>query len=158
MADENEHGACVDAWIERAARGAPVERLVTEFEAAFTALWRRAHQTLGDVTLGAIVDRVLYVAAEEHPVTSTLELDATGVSWGAFRQQAATLTTDQLVGGVRFVLLEFLTVLGKLTGEVLSGPLRAELEALPTDATRADDAPQSGGSSSSQNNGEDTQR
>lgn len=154
MADENEHAACVDAWLERTAKGASVEQLVAAFEAAFTALWRRAHQTLGDVTLGAIADRVLYVAAEEHPITSALELDATGVSWGAFRQHATALPADQLIGSVRFVLLEFLTVLGKLTGEVMSGPLRAELDALPS---RATDAPEAKSPESSQNNGEDTQ-
>src|SRR5690348_2780976 len=114
MADDHDHGACVDAWFQRSARGLSSELLAAEFEAAFTALWRRAHQTLGDVTLSAIIDRVLYVAAEQHPVTSALELDVTGVRWDAFRQQAATLPAEPLALGVRFVLLEFLTVLGKL--------------------------------------------
>lgn len=157
MVDENEHAARVDAWLARTANGASVEQLVDAFEVAFTALWRRAHQTLGDVTLGAIADRVLYVAAEEHPVTSALELDATGVSWVAFRQRATALPVEQLTDGVRFVLLEFLTVLGTLTGEVLSGPLRAELDALASSVTRAEDAPEAGSAASSQINGEDSQ-
>ena len=155
MVDDNDHGACVDAWLERAVRGAPAEQVVAAFEAAFTALWQRAHQTLGDVTLGAIVDRVLYVAAEEHPAIAALELDATGVTWGAFRQRAVTLPVDQLVEGVRFVLVEFLTVLGKLTGEVLTRPLRAQLDALPLGVKHAEGGPKPG--PSSQTDGEDTQ-
>jgi len=157
MADDSAHGACVDAWFERTAQGLPVEQLVAAFEAAFTALWGRAHQTLGDVTLSAIIDRVLYIAAERHPVTSVLELGATGVRWDAFRQRAAALPAEQLALGMRFVLLEFLSVLGKLTGEVLSAPLHAALEALASGAPRADEAWNSGGSSSSKTNGEDSQ-
>lgn len=157
MTDDSDHRACVDAWFERAGRGLPSERLAAAFEAAFTALWRRAHQTLGDVTLGAIADRVLYVAAEQHPVTSALELDVTGVRWDAFQKQAASLPAQQLAAGVRSVLLEFLTVLGKLTGEVLSAPLHAELAALPPSQLRADAASESGAPSSSKINGEDTQ-
>ncbi len=157
MVDDSDHAGCVDAWFERAAKGVPVEQLSVAFEAAFTALWRRAHQTLGDVTLSAIIDRVLYVAAEQHPVMSALELDVAGVRWDAFRQRAASLRAEQLVDGVRFVLLEFLTVLGKLTGEVLSAPLHAQLEALARSATSADEASESGQAASSKTNGEDRQ-
>jgi hypothetical protein len=157
MVDDSDHGGCVDAWFERNAKGVPVEELIVEFEAAFTALWRRAHQTLGDVTLAAIIDRVLYVASEQHPAMSALEIDVTGVRWEAFRQRAATLQGEQLVDGVRFVLLEFLTVLGKLTGEVLSAPLHAQLAARARRATRADEASESGRTLSSKTNGEDRQ-
>jgi hypothetical protein len=157
MVDDSDHGGCVDAWFERTAKGAPVEELIVEFEAAFTALWRRAHQTLGDVTLAAIIDRVLYVAGEQHPAMSALELDVTGVRWEAFRQRAATVQGEQLVDGVRFVLLEFLTVLGKLTGEVLSAPLHAQLAARARRATRADEASESGQTARSKTNGEDRQ-
>jgi hypothetical protein len=157
MVDDSAHEARVAAWFERVARGLPAEQLVTAFEAAFTALWRRAHQTLGDVTLSAITDRVLYIAAEKHPVTSALVLDVTGVRWDAFRERASALPAERLVLAVRFVLLEFLTVLGKLTGEVLSAPLHAELEALASGVTRADEASESGGTSSSETNGEDSQ-
>jgi hypothetical protein len=157
MLDDSEHGSCVDAWFERAAKGVPVEQLIAEFEAAFTALWRRAHQTLGDVTLAAIADRVLYVAAEQHPAMSALELDVTGVRWDVFRQRAATLPPEQLVEGVRFVLIEFLTVLGKLTGEVLSAPLHAQLTGQARGATSADEASEPAQTASSRINGEDRQ-
>lgn len=157
MRDDNEHAGCVDAWFERGAKGLPGEQLAAAFEAAFTALWGRAHQTLGDVTLGAIVDRVLYVAAEQHPVTSGLVLDLTGVRFDAFRQQAASLPVGPLAEGVRFVLVEFLTVLGKLTGEVLSAPLHAELAALAPRVTPTGAASQPGEATSSEINGEDTQ-
>ena len=127
MLDENDHRARVDAWMERAAKEAPPERLFDAFERAFGATWRRAHVTLGDVTLMAILDRVLYTAAERFPLLSPLEVDATGLRSDKFRQQGGSLYRDQVGEGIRFILLEFLRVLGNLTAEVLTPALHAEL-------------------------------
>ena len=127
MFDGNNHRARVDAWMERAAKEAPPERLFDAFKSAFGAMWRRARVTLGDVTLKAILDRVLYTAAERFPLLSPLEVDATGLRSDKFRQGAGSLHRDQLVEGIRFILVEFLRVLGNLTAEVLTPALHAEL-------------------------------
>jgi len=124
--DENDHRARVDAWMERAAK-APPERLFDAFESAFGAMWRRGRVTLGDVTLMAILDRVLYTAAERFPSLSSLEMDATGLRSDKFRQAAGSLQRDPLGEGLRFILVEFLTVLGNLTAEVLTPALHSEL-------------------------------
>jgi len=142
MADESDHRACVDAWIERGAKGLPPDRLLLAFEWAFAALWQRAHQTLGDVTLTAIVDRVIHVSAERYPVLSSLKLEAVGLRCGDLHHRASSLDGDQLVQGVRFVLVEFLTVLGNLTAEILTPALHAELsKADPQLAARPGGAP-----------------
>src|SRR5207248_9581339 len=100
---------------DRAAKQTPHERLFHAFESAFGAMWRRALVTLGDVTLKAILDRVLYTAAERFPLLSPLEVDATGLRSDKFRQGAGSLHRDQLGEGIRCILGEFLTVLGNLT-------------------------------------------
>lgn len=94
MVDEDNHNARVSAWMEQRAKGLPPDRLLLAFEAAFAAMWRRAHQTLGDVTLTAIADRVLYVAAEQYPTFSSLEVEATGLRCEALHQRAADLHGD----------------------------------------------------------------
>jgi hypothetical protein len=127
MADENEHAAVVTAWLESCAPGLPSKRLAALFEQALQALWGRAHVTLGDVTLSAIVDRVLHVAADEHPVFSGVKIDASGIRLDEFRDQAESLPVEQLAAGIRFVLIEFLSVLGSLTAEILTSPLHAQL-------------------------------
>jgi hypothetical protein len=125
--DESDHRAQVDAWMERADKLALPERLLDAFEQGFGAIWRRARATLGDVTLMAILDRVLYTAAERFPLLSPLEVDATGLRSDKLRERAGSLRRDQLAEAIRFILVEFLTVLGKLTAEVLSPALHSEL-------------------------------
>jgi len=138
--DENDHRARVDAWMERATKEAPPERLFDAFESAFGAMWRRARVTLGDVTLTAILDRVLYTAAERFPSLSSLEMDATGLRTDKFRQGAGGLQRDQLGEGIRFILVEFLTVLGNLTAELLTPALHAELAKVAKGAVRGEEA------------------
>ena len=127
MAQESDPRGCVDAWIEGAARGLPVDALLEVFQQAFDALWRRAQLTLGDVTLMAIVDRVLYNAAERFPALSSLTVEPAGLRTEPLRKRPRSLDKDELLEGIRFVLVEFLTVLGNLTAEILTPALHAEL-------------------------------
>ncbi len=127
MVDAHKHGACVSAWMERAANGLPPERLLPAFEQGFAAVWGRANRTLADVTLMAILDRVLYVAAEQYPFLSVLKVEANGLRCQELQARAESVEPDQLAQGIRFVLVEFLTVLGNLTAEILTPALHAEL-------------------------------
>ncbi|WP_437980070.1 hypothetical protein [Sorangium sp. So ce117] len=127
MRDANGHSGCVDAWMERAAEGLPAERLIQVFERAFAALWRRALVTLGEVTLGAIVDRVLYNASERYTMLSSLRVESTGLCCETLHERAGGLRRDQLAEGIRFIMIEFLVVLGNLTAEILTPALHAEL-------------------------------
>jgi hypothetical protein len=134
MVEENDHHACVNAWMERVANGLPPDRMLRAFERAFAALWWRANRTLGDVTLTAIADRVLYTAAERFSFLSSLKLQTSGIQSEELRERAGSLHPDQLAEGIRFILSEFLTVLGNLTAEILSPALHSELsKAAPQD-------------------------
>lgn len=124
------HIACVDAWLARTTASLPPEGLIRAFELGFAALWRRSHQTLGDVTLTAIVDRVLHTAAERHPALSGLTLTPAGLSSRDLFKKTRGLSRVALEDGIRFVLVEYLTVLGNLTAEILTESLHAELAKL----------------------------
>jgi hypothetical protein len=136
--EKSHHYAPVDAWMACAPKEPP-ERLFEAFERSFGAMWRRAYRTLGDVTLIAVLDRVLYAAAERFPLFSSLEVNAKGLESDKFWAIADGSSRDDLAGGIRFVLVEFLTVLGNLTGEVLTPALHAELgkAAVPGEETKS---------------------
>jgi hypothetical protein len=77
------------------------------------ALWRRAESTLGEVTVAAIADRVLYTASERYSFLSSLKIGQSGVTFDEFRLQGgAGRHEGDLPEVIRLVLSEFLTVLG----------------------------------------------
>lgn len=121
----------VDAWLERVGSRIPADVLLSAFDQAMAALWARAQPLLGEITLEAIADRVLYNSVEQHSFLFPLKLEHTGLSSAALAQRISTIDAGRLREGLRFFLIEFLTVVGSLTGEILSSPLQAELLQLP---------------------------
>lgn len=142
MFDQARHADVVDHWLRRTTNDLPSAHLLNLFEAALSAVWGRTHTTLGEVTLSAIADRVLCVAAERFPALSCLEVEQSrGIECGALRERVESMDVAELKEGMRFILVEFLTVLGNLTAEVLSEALHSELSRvdLTTAAERATD-------------------
>jgi hypothetical protein len=124
---KTDHNAFVTRWMEGATLDLPEDGLLPLFERAFGAIWTRALVGLGEITLTAIADRVLYTAAERFPPLSSIKVAAGGLQCQLLAARAAELTPDRLVEALRFTLVEFLTVLGSLTAEVLTPALHAEL-------------------------------
>ena len=120
------HDEAVDAWLSRVTPASSAG-LLEAFERAVRGLWSRTEVTLGGVTLSAIVERVVHDAAERHPLFGTLRVDIGGVLFDELVRRASMHPDDELRSGVRFVLLQFLSVIGNLTAEVLTDQLHREL-------------------------------
>jgi len=84
------------------------------------------------VTLTAIVERVLHTATEQFPFLASLEVDASGLRCQSLQSQVGS-SHEQVSAAIQFVLVEFLTVLGNLTAQILTPALRAELSQTPED-------------------------
>jgi hypothetical protein len=139
--DDTGHAAVVDAWIKRSiGSGSPGEpgefrsspEIVGMFGAALEGLWSRAVTALGTVTLTAIAERVLTTAAGRYPFLSVIDAHPNGDT--RWRQQArdrlGLIASPQLLEGARFGLIELLTVIGRLTAEILSEELHEVLLAV----------------------------
>jgi len=126
--NETDHQTCVDGWLERQAEDLAVPQLIDLFDRALAAVWERAHRTLGEVTLTAIMDRVLHTAVERHSVLSALKLESAGIRSADLA--AHVRSGEELTEAMRFLLVEFLTVLGNLTADILTPALHSELTAV----------------------------
>ena len=73
MPEHNLNDQVISEWREGWAGTLAPDALVNVFERALDALWRRAHISLGQLTLMAIVDRVLHQGAEKYPHLSALK-------------------------------------------------------------------------------------
>jgi len=120
----------VAAWHD-AGLGTPLLIAAREFERSLDAF---------PLEFGAILADHAVVSGS-NPFAS-LKVDATGLRCDDLRQRAAGLEGKQLEEGVRFVLVEFLTVLGNLTADMLTPALHAELSRVaPTDGGPAPEPP-----------------
>ncbi len=130
MRDEGSHIASVDAWLA-AHDSAP--DLLPSFELALMALWMRTKTTLGEITLTAIVERVLHIASETFPFVAAIKVEpGIGIVCGGLAERIGSAPPVEVRQAVRFVLVELLTVLGNLTAEILTPELHAELSRLAT--------------------------
>mgnify|MGYP000953545481 CR=1 FL=1 len=127
MTEPSEHQTFVEAWVSTVAKNATAEELVALFAEALEALWRRAHVTLGEVTLAAIVDRVVVDAGERHPIVTRVTIGATGPRLDDVLEEARGLAPDELTAAFGQLISEFLTVLGNLTAEILTPALHDTL-------------------------------
>ena len=127
MEEQFDHGACVDAWLERTTCGLPSRQLPLAFERGLNAVWKRAEPSLGALTLTAIADRVFFTAVERFPFLSSIDVSTGGVRCEALSARPEALDDDVLIQGLRFLLVEFLTVLGNLTADILTPALHSEL-------------------------------
>ena len=157
MVHESAHAACVDAWLARAGGGLSREQQFSLFQSAFTAMWVRAHRTLGDVTLTAISERVLFTAGEQYPFLSLLRVDARGPQCEALQHGLPDVEPDQLASGLRLVLVDFLTVLGNLTAEILTPALHAELSKVALEDGGVNANESQAGPPNNESNGEGSQ-
>jgi hypothetical protein len=124
-----DHAKRVDAWMKRVSPDLSPDQLILVFESSFDALWRRAHRILGDVTLSAIVDRVIVDVADDFPVVGALRLErGSGVQFRVLRGQIRPDQTNQLRQGMRATLIQFLTVVGNLTADIPTPALHQELD------------------------------
>jgi hypothetical protein len=125
--------------MKHASRISP-EDLAGPFEQAMTALWHRTHVVLGDITVAAIVDRVLYNATEKYSVLGSVKLDASGINFEEFRQKAGSIPDRELKPAIEFVLVELLTVVGNLTAEILTPALHSELSSVNAKDLRSNES------------------
>jgi hypothetical protein len=130
----HEHSNQVAAWLVQAAKGLSSEQSLQLFELAMAALWNRALLTLGDVTLAAILDRVLYNASERFAPFELLKIEANGLNFRELRAQSSVVDQRELQEAIRFVIVEFLVVIGNLTAEILTPTLHSELVKVTLDS------------------------
>jgi hypothetical protein len=140
--DEPRHEAVVDAWLARSVDHDSSVEIARLFHAALDAVWNRAVTILGPVTLTAIAERVLHNATERYTFFSAIDPRSPRSNGDArwmerLHERLATVPRAALIEGLRYGLIELLTVIGTLTAEVLRGELHAALEAVtPTSNPR----------------------
>jgi hypothetical protein len=121
------HSKQVDIWIKQNTTGLSPDKLLLIFEAAIQAIQKRTAITLSEVTLAAIFDRVLYMSQKKFPILSVLKFESNGISFDGLMANAKQLKSHEITEAFRFFLIQFITLLGNLTADILTPFLYQEL-------------------------------
>jgi hypothetical protein len=134
---ELRHIAAVDAWLERSIDHDSSVEIVELFRAAVEAIWSAVVTTLGPVTLTAVAERVLARAAAQHAFLATINTHVNGDrrSMKQLCECLAGVPRSELIDGLRFGLIELITVIGRLSAEILSDELHATLSQVSSGGT-----------------------
>jgi hypothetical protein len=120
------HDEIVSAWL-KGAEGISSGGVLDLFEDGMQRMLRRVQPTLGETTLAAILARVLYTATERHPFLASLRVKTGGVDFDGVRDGLTAIPADDVTQATQFAMVEFLTVVGHLTAEILTPALHAVL-------------------------------
>jgi hypothetical protein len=135
MAGHSHHDRAVAALWARLGPDPGKGEVLALGERALDAVWQRTYVTLGEITLVAIVDRVLHTAAKAHPLVGHLKLETSGLRFHELLAAAEHASREDVQRALTCVLVELLTVLGALTGEILTPGMHAALAKLAADGT-----------------------
>ena len=118
------HLKLIKDWENTNAIGLNSDQHVRLLEKAIRAIELRAGTTLSVVTLTLILDRVLHESKEKYPLLSEAFIETNRLS---FEKIYNHHKSEHLLEPVRYVLVELLTVLGRITADILTTPLHKEL-------------------------------
>ena len=116
----------VQDWENKNTSGLPLTQRVILLEKAIHVIEQRALVTLSSITLEVILDRVLHQSVEKFPILSEVKLINKHPNFQELLN-TGNHKPEELVEALRFFLIELITVLGRITADILTAPLHKEL-------------------------------
>ncbi len=120
------HAQVVADWEAKNARNLSSVQRVQLFEKAIKAIESRTCETLSRVTMSAILDRVLHLSLEKFPVLSEASVESLTLNFEKIHLKK-NFRADEMIEAQRFLLIELLSVLSRITANILAEPLHKEL-------------------------------
>lgn len=126
--DRRRHEICVRAWLHEAvdAKATPSTRAAV-LRLGIHAVWQRARRTIGDVTLSAILHRVVTMGCRRFPELARIDMEMREMPNPTWDELIEPSIAADVSSALELVLVELLTVLGRLTGNALTTVVHAEL-------------------------------
>ena len=118
------HSDLIEDWEKKNTEGLSSDQHVRLLEKAIRAIELRAGITLSVVTLTLILDRVLHESQDKFPLLAEASIESNSLS---FEKLHHLHKPEELLVPLRYLLVELLTVLGRITADILTTPLHKEL-------------------------------
>ncbi len=128
MKQQNDiHVLCVKNWEDKNAKDLGEGPHVQLFIRALDSIQNVARITLSRVTLKVIIDRVLHQSKAIYPMLGDVKIKDESLNFNDLLAQMDQYDPDLLIPALRHLLIELLSILGRITADILTGPLHKEL-------------------------------
>lgn len=117
----------VNAWEKKKADGLSPGQKALFYEKALQVVVERALQTLSGITLMVVLDRVLHQSKDKFPILSEVKVEDNSFNFNELLGGDANHSSEDSLRALRYLLAEFLRVLGRITADILTAPLQEEL-------------------------------
>jgi hypothetical protein len=123
-----QHSEQVAAWIDWSTSGLKKQHLAEHFEKTILALLNRAQPSVSDLTLAAILERVLYNSTEQFPLLQFIQIINGRWTLDPIQKKLENFDEIEIKKAFHYLITEFLFIIGNLTGEQLTPILHKELQ------------------------------
>jgi hypothetical protein len=121
------HARAVADWLQKFPSSLSREQFINAVEFVFDNVLAKTQITVSEVTLSAVLDRVLYNSCIKYPILSELKLEDAKLNFSGFKKNLKSASHSEIKEAFQYFVTEFLFVIGNLTGEVLTTTLYNEL-------------------------------
>jgi hypothetical protein len=121
------HSKFVSDWIRDTTKGLVQEELLLAFEKAFNRLLDGTRISISEVTMDAVLDRILDNCAESYPMMNQVFIEKTRFNFDDLRSELSKHHDEEIKSAFHYLITDFLFVIGNLTGELLTPQLHLEL-------------------------------
>jgi len=121
------HEKQVRIWETENAKGLSKEQLVPLFAKAILAVEKRSLVTLSSVTVMVVADRAIHESKEKHPILANIKIDPNGMDFSELLKMNNSQVAEEACDALRYLLMEYLMVLGNITAQILTTALHREL-------------------------------
>lgn len=131
------HVKMVDTWEKKNTSGLAFEIKTQLFIKAIQAVEQRTLMTLSNVTLSAILDRVLNQSTDRFPILTEVRIGIDGLNFEELLNKSKHTKPEELLEALRFVLIELISVLGSITADILTTALQKELTKVTSNSQKS---------------------
>jgi hypothetical protein len=121
------HARAVADWLRKFPSSLSREQFINAVEFVFENVLAKTQITVSEITLSAVLDRVLYNSCVKYPILSELKLEDAKLNFSGFKKNLKSASHSEIKEAFQYFVTEFLFVIGNLTGEILTPILYNEL-------------------------------
>ena len=122
-----QHSQTIGNWVEKSTRALSKAEKIDLFEKSLLKIVSKCQTSLSEITLGAVLDRVLYNSSEQYPLLLSIHLKGVLLDFDHIRNHLDPVTDSEVNEAFHYLITELFFIIGNITAEQLTPLLLAEL-------------------------------